>query len=250
MFQIATLVLLLACMHLSLGAAVGAMPRRAVPVEREGEAFWCSHGIVANQTDIIRKIRKEATIVIRIVQCLLGIKCHDAKHTIVGLKENGECEPVVLPPPPYPALNSTLQSTANAFWNLSHLLQMYRSVWRMMELHEGYSNESEAAKLDMLEIVFSRFSYQVERYLQVNRCSCNGTNCTLHQDINKESVQEVLQREFCPAGCSRKLLLGKIITSIETEAKSIYSHLTHHNVPRIFTPWPVCATIKANPIQC
>ena len=237
-------------MHLSLGAAVGAMPRRAVPVEREGEAFWCNHSIVANQSDIIRKIRKEAMIVTRIVKCLLGIKCHDAKHTIVGLNESGECEPIVLPLPPYPAFNSTLQSTANVFWNLSHLLQMYRSVWRMMELHEGYSGESEAAKLDMLEMVFSRFSNQVERYLQVHRCSCNDTNCNLHQDINKESIQELVQREFSPAGCSRKLLLGKIITGIETEVKSIYIALDHHEVPQIYTPWPVCATIKANPIPC
>ena len=250
MLQIATSVLLLTYMHLSAGAALHAMSRKAAPVEGEGEALWCSHDIVPSQTDIIRNTRREAEVSITIAHYMLNGKPFEPQYMIDGLKENGECQSIVLPSPPCSAFNSTLQSTANAFWNLTHLLQMYRFVWRIMELHEGYSEESESAKLDFLEIVFSRFSNQVERYLQVHRCSCKDSNCTMYQSINKESIQEVVQREFNPSGCSRKLLLGKIITRMQTEAISTYLTLSHHDLPEQFTPWPLCATIDANPISC
>ena len=216
----------------------------------DSEAFWCSHSIVANQCDTIGKARKEAMVLFRIVNCLLGIRCHDAQHLIAGLNDNGKCDPIVLPPPPRSAFNSTLQYTADAFWNLTHLLQLYHSVWRLMELYEGDIVGSDLAKLDFLEIVFSRFSNQVERYLQVHRCSCKGINCHMHQDINKESIRNVMQREFNPAGCSRKVLLGKIIAAFEKEARTTYISLLHHEIPAVYVPWPVCATVKANPIPC
>lgn len=250
MYRIATLVVLLACMHLSLSAAVSAKSQRDVQAEGERERFWCSQDIVANKTAIVRKILKEAVKLIEIVDYLFGERPYYDQYTIAGLKENGECKPIVLPPLPFPALNKGLQSTANVFWNLSHLLQMYRSVWRLMELHEGYALESESAKLDMLEIVISRFSNQVERYLQANRCSCTGTSCITHQAINETSIQGVLQRQFTPAGCTRKLLLGKIIANIKTEVRATYKTLQHHKAPFQFTPWPVCATLAANPINC
>ena len=249
MFQISTLVLLLACVHLSLSAAVGTMPRRPVLAEGEGEAFWCSHGIVANQAEVVLKVRKEAKKLAEISEYLLNGKGIDSLHKIDGLKENGECdESIVLPSLPYPALNSDLQRTANAFWNLTHLLQLYHTVWRMMEFHEGYSSASEAATLDMLEIVISRFSNQVERYLQLHRCSCNDTDCIIHQDINKASIQKALQREFSPAGCSRKLFLGKIIANIKTEVIATYKTLNHLETSSLFTSWPLCATLDANVI--
>lgn len=248
MHRIATLAVLLACMHLSLSAAVSA--KRDVQAEGDGERFWCSQDIVANKTAIVRKILKEAVKLIEIVDYLFGERPYYDQYTIAGLKENGECEPIVLPPLPFPALNKGLQSTANVFWNLSHLLQMYHTLWRVMELHEGYALESESAKLDMLEIVISRFSNQVERYLQANRCSCTGADCITHQDINEASIQVLLQRQFSPAGCSRKLLLGKIIANIRTEVRATYKTLQHHRPLFQFTPWPVCATLAANPINC
>ena len=249
MLQIAISVLLLACLHLSAGAAVGTMPRIPAPVEGEGEALWCNHDIVANQDNTIRKARREAEITSRVTHSLLYGE-HDPQLKIDGLKESGQCQSIVLPPTPYSVFNSTLQSTANALWKLTHLLQMYHKVWRAMELHEGYSEESESAKLDFLDIVYSRFTNQVEQYLQVHRCSCKDTNCTVHQGSNDESIQEVIQREFNPSGCSRKLFLGKIIKRMQREAISTYLTLSHHDLPAEFTPWPVCATIQANPIRC
>ena len=247
---VVTSTLLLICIHLSLAVAVGAMPSKAAPVQRDGEAFWCSHSIVANQTDIIQKAHKEAMIVIRIVGYLLERNPYDTQYPIAGLKDNRKCDPIVLPPPPRSAFNSTLQYTADAFWNLTHLLQLYHSVWRLMELHEGDSVGSDLAKLDFLEIVFSRFSNQVERYLHVHRCSCKGINCNMHQDINKESIRNVMEMEFSSAGCSRKVLLGKIIADFRKEATTTYISLNHHDLPAVFVPWPVCATVKANPIEC
>ena len=238
------------CSSVSLVVTVGAMPSKAAPVQRDSEAFWCSHSIVANQIDTIQKARVEASRVIRIVEYLLERNPYDTQYPIAGLKDNGKCDPIVLPPPPRFAFNSTLQYTADAFWNLTHLLQLYHSVWRLMELHEGDIVGSDLAKLDFLEIVFSRFSNQVERYLQVHRCSCKGINCHMHQDINKESIRNVMQREFSSAGCSRKVLLGKIIADFRKEAITTYISLHHHEVPAVYVPWPLCATVKANPLEC
>ena len=41
------------------------------------------------------------------------------------------------------------------------------NAWSLLELHESDIEESDAAKLDLLEVVFFRLSNQVERYLQV-----------------------------------------------------------------------------------
>ena len=223
------------------------MTRKAVRRESGSEAFWCNHDIVINKTNTIRNTRREAEITIRITDSLLKGE-HDPQLKIDGLKENGQCQSIVLPRPPCLRFRSGLQSTANALWKLTHLQQMYRKVWRAMELHEGYSEESESAKLDFLDIVYSRFTNQVEQYLQVHRCSCKDTNCTVHQGINRQSLQGVIERDFSLTRCSRKLLLGKIIERIQTEARS--ASLTLANLPEEFTPWPTCATIRVNPINC
>ena len=174
-------------------------------------AHFCHNGLFGSGTDqinclleaqllviqcmimlIIRKALTETLNVMSAAKAVFLPTFFYSQLWIVGLKENKECKLIVLPPPPRSAFNSTLQYTADAFWNLTHLLQLYHSVWRLMELHEGDIVGSDLAKLDFLEIVYSQFSNQVERYLQVHRCSCKGIICHMHQYINKESIRNVM----------------------------------------------------------
>ena len=216
------------------------------------QPYWCNQSTLINHTDVIGNTHREADIAIRIAHFLLYGKYLEAEYRIEGLKENGQCEPIVLPPTPTAAAhNATLQYTADAFWNLKHLLQLYHYAWSLLELHESDIEESDAAKLDLLEVVFFRLSNQVERYLQVYGCSCENSNCTLHQGINKEGIEEILQREFNPTGCSRKRFLGKIVAALKKVAKTLHNNIElHHGPPEAYIPWSFCATVEAIPIRC
>ena len=61
------------------------------------------------------------------------------------------------------------------------------NAWSLLELHESDIEESDATKLDLLEVVFFRLSNQVERYLQVygwvnwNKSNISATYGCLHQ---------------------------------------------------------------------
>lgn len=239
-------VLLLACSHSPQSAAGAAMSESA-----PDQPLWCNQCVLTNQSIAIQQTSREADIAIRIAHYLLHGRRHEPQYKIAGLKENGECETIVLPSPPlpHPVLNTSLQYTADTLWNLNHLLQLYHSAWKLMDLNEGYSEESNTAKLDFLGIAFFRFSNQVERYLQIYNCSCEGTNCTVHQNISKESIQEIMQREL-PAECSWRKFLGKIIALLKEEAKVMFNVLLLRHGPQEFVPWSFCDTVEVNPLKC
>ena len=48
--------------------------------------------------------------------------------------------------------------------------------------------ESQLDKLDFLELVYSRFSNQMERYLQAYRRSCSEAMCITYQGVSKENI--------------------------------------------------------------
>ncbi len=127
--------LLLACKH---SATTGAVLTRFTP----NQPYWCNQSTLINHTDVIGNTHWEADIAIRIAHFLLYGKYLEAEYRI-----EGQCEPIVLPPTPTAAAyNATLQYTADALWNLKHFLQLYHYAWSLLELHESYIDESDAAK--------------------------------------------------------------------------------------------------------
>ena len=229
--------LLLVCLHLHLGQAqVG------------GGALWCNDTIVANITATAQRTGAEALNVISIAERYLGreskseqIQGMEQNRTVIGCGTTGflsQRNP-----------SSELQETANVFRNLNQLLHMYYSVWRNMELYEENERdfvETESPKLDMLGIVFSSFSYQVERYLQVRHCSCDQTECTM-EDIDKEWIQQEIER-LQSDQCTNKKLLNTIILDLIDLARD-----TLHTLPGGVTNYgrygyiPLCHSLGTLP---
>ena len=193
------------------------------------EAPWCKHAIQANRTAITQRTGTEARNVQKIAQCYLenGIVCSHPQIVGMSSRRVNECGNISLIPPA-----SELQGTANAFRNLNKLLHMYHYIWRYLELHHNDSEflQTESAKLDMLGIVYFRFSNQVERYLQAHRCSCNDTQCTV-QGIDKKEIEQEIHQKLQTASCTHKLLLNVIMQDLRKVAKDTLKSLTCRHSP-------------------
>ena len=80
--------------------------------------------------------------------------------------------------------NSTVSSIST---NLNYLVYMYGYILGLS--HESNSIAgSELDKVELLEMVFSRFSIQMERYLQAYDHACSGTVCIAYQGFEKASI--------------------------------------------------------------
>ena len=224
---------MLVCVHLHYGVAVGS-----------NEAPWCKYRIQANLTAITQRTGTEALNAISIVRCYLG-NCTDKSHQIVAVSPDkvNECGNISLIPP-----GSELQGTANAFSNLNKLLHMYRSVFIHMELYDSTFTETESAKLDMLETVFSRLSNQVERYLQVRRCSCSDIQCTV-QGIDKNSTQEEIQ-ELQSDNCTPRISLNVIMRDLRIVATDTLNSLPGGSRAYSIRSYQLCRSLKALPTPC
>ena len=216
------------------------------------EAPWCKYRIQANRTAITQRTGTEALNAISIVRCYLG-NCTDKSHQIVAVSPDkvNECGNISLIPPA-----SELQGTANAFRNLNKLLHMYHYIWRYLELHhnDGEFLQTESPKLDMLGIVYFRFSNQVERYLQAHRCSCNDTQCTV-QGIDKKEIEQEIHQKLQTATCTHKLLLNVIMQDLRKVANDTLQSLTCRHSPNCpdtysLYPYQLCHSLRTIPITC
>ena len=217
------------------------------------EAPWCKHAIQANRTAITQRTGTEALNVQRIAKCYLknGTVCSHPQIVGMSFDRVNECGNISLIPPA-----SELQGTANAFRNLNKLLHMYHYIWRYLELHhnDGEFLQTESPKLDMLGIVYFRFSNQVERYLQVHRCSCNDTQCTV-QGIDKKEIEQEIHQKLQTATCTHKLLLNVIMQDLRKVANDTLQSLTCRHSPNCpdtysLYPYQLCHSLRTIPITC
>ena len=123
-----------------------------------------------------------------------------------------------------------------------------------MELYDSEFLQTESAKLDMLGIVYFRFSNQVERYLQAHRCSCSDTQCTV-QGIDKKDIEQEIHQKLQTATCTYKLLLNVIMQDLRKVTYDTLQSLTCRcspNFPCRFSlcPYHLCDSLKALPTPC
>lgn len=222
----------LVCVQLHFEVAVG------------GQVLWCNRAALANYT-VAQRTGREALNTLSITNRYLGIgmrKCH--KIPLVLSDTANECGNISLTP-----LDSELQGTVNAFTNLNKILYMYRSVWRNIDLSDNEFMETDSAKLDLLETFISRLSNQVEWYLQVHRCSCNHTQCTVEDVIDKNSIQQEISN-LQTTTCTPKMLLHVIVLGLRNVIIDILNSLP--GGPRNYDvrPYHFCQSLETLPIPC
>ena len=113
-----------------------------------------------------------------------GNKDLDVSATCSSLQDR-----IVLPCPQNgPGCNSMV----SVFMNLNYLLYMYSHVLGF--IYQNSTDEAQMVKLDYLEMIYHRFSNQMQRYLQAHNLSCRDTMCSKHEDIDGRI--KALQVEF------------------------------------------------------
>ena len=101
------------------------------------------------------------------------------------LQTRSACAHVDLPCPlSVSGCNTTASSIST---NLNYLLYMYGYVLGLNQ-ESNSTMESQLDKLDFLELVYLRFSNQMERYLQAYRRSCSDAMCITYQGVDKENI--------------------------------------------------------------
>ena len=81
----------------------------------------------------------------------------------------------------------------NVSKNLNYLLYMYSHVLGF--IYQSSTNEAQMVKLDYLEMIYHRFSSQMQRYLQACNFSHGDTVSIKHQDIDKR-VKKLQDKKF------------------------------------------------------
>ena len=95
-----------------------------------------------------------------------------------------------LPHPNVPKCNiSCIGCIVNTSTNLNYLLQMYGYVLGLMYRN----NISDEAELDFLEVIFSRFSNQMQRYLQAHNHFRRDTMSTKDQQIKAGNLTQPIE---------------------------------------------------------
>ena len=140
--------------------------------------------------------------------------------------------------------DETLQGTANAFINLNKLLYMFWFVRKDTELSGNAFTESDSAKLDLLEIAFTQLSNQVEWYLQIHPCSCNGTRCAVEEGIDKIRIREEIQNmqsESCTNIKSLNVIVQELWSAAGYIARSLPDGDSGSAYP--WKPYKLCPTV-------
>ena len=145
----ATLALLLACVHLSVG---GPLPADNPVTRRTG-------------TEAVSSL-------ILPTKYLLSASCASSANIDLPCPFNVS------------GCNSTVSNIAT---NLNYLVYMYGYVFGILQ-ENGSIAESELDSLDFLEMVFLRFSSQMHRYLQGYRRACSDATCIAYQGIDMDSI--------------------------------------------------------------
>ena len=176
----ATSALLLVCVHLSVGALL--------PVDKP--AYRRTETETRNSLILSNRLFPS-----------LASECASMTHL----------EDVNLPcPPDVSGCNSTVSSISA---NLNYLLYMYGYVLGLS--HENNSIVgSELDKLELLEMVYSRLSTQLERYLQAFSRACNDSMCIVYQGFDKASIPEELTTLQQLGGYTHLELLKLIICHV------------------------------------
>ena len=211
----ATSTLLLACVHLSVGASVPPPPTQLI--ERTGN----------------EAIRAKVMVDNYLREAYASDSVSDICSTLVPH--------IVLPcPRDVPGCNSLV----NVSTNLNYLRHMYTHVLGL--IYQNSTDESQLEQLDLLEMIFYRFSNQMQRYLLAHSLSsgdakCN-TRCTCHAQTKDSSLS---------SGCDRCTVLQQMFTYIEI-AGAILCHLSDmarntllavgpHYAP--FRPYLLCSSL-------
>ena len=84
---------------------------------------------------------------------------------------------------------SCIECIVNTSTNLNYLLQMYSYVLGLMYRN----NSSDEAELDFLEVIFSRFSNQMQRYLQARNHFRRDTMSTKDQQIKAGNLTQPIE---------------------------------------------------------
>ena len=230
--QLVSLLLVLVCMHLHFVVAVGG-----------GEALECNKTSFANHT-VAQRTGTDALNALVIAGKYLG-----GKQKIAGLSpdkwnECGNISLIDIPP------DSGLQGTADASSNLNKLLYMYRSVLRNLALSETVISKADSSKMELLEIVFTRLSNQVEWYLQFRRCVCNHTQCTVSESIDKFRIQEEIQMMHMQPNCTYMRSLNVIVHDLRNAANNTLTSLPDWTMAYSIRSYQLCHTLKALRSHC
>ena len=91
--------------------------------------------------------------------------------------------------------NSTVNSMVSVSTNLHYFLYMYSHVLGLIYL-SNTNHTQQLEQLDILEMVFSRLSNQIQRYLQAHSLSSGYTKCIVHQEIEETVTTALWQERF------------------------------------------------------
>ena len=169
---VATSALLLACVYLSVGTPVPVTPRTCT--EDVDEAITKRTGTEAINAkkavdDYIKKEYKVEDVSKRCSSLRLSVHYWHLPHPNVT-EYNISC----------------IGCIVNISTNLNYLLQMYSYVLGFMYRN----NISDEAELDFLEVIFSRFSNQMQRYLQARNHFRRDTMSTKDQQIKAGNLTQ------------------------------------------------------------
>ena len=213
----ATSTLLLACVHLSVGASVP-----------------------PPHTQVIKRTGHEAIRAKYMVEDYFW-----GTYNTYYLNVSAICSTlvphIVLPcPQDVPGCNYSV----NVSTNLNYLRHMYTDVLGL--IYQNSINESQLEQLDLLEMVFYRFSNQMQRYLQAHNPSsgdakCN-TRCTCHSQTKDYSLSSgydkctVLPQEFTYIEIARAILCH-----LRDMAWNTLLEVGPENAP--FRPYKFCSSL-------
>ena len=166
----ATTTLLLACMHFTVGAS---------------DVMSVPFGIQQHKDATTNRTGEEAFR-----------SAHEARRYLGGRQpDQSPCGHISLP---CPLTVSGCNTSTNISRNLKHLLYMYSYVLR---LNDSETNEKE---LDFLEMMFSRFSQNMEWYVQVS-------DATVVSVVDQNWILGEINDPLSKKGCTPKGLLKLII---------------------------------------
>ena len=144
--------------------------------------------------------------------------------------------------------DSGLQGIANASINLNKLLYMFWFARRSTELSGTTFTEADSAKLDLLEIAFTRLSNQVEWYLQVQPCYCNHTQCAVDEGIDKNRIRAEIQN-MQSGNCTHIKSFNVIMQDLRIAAHDIVQSLPNWR-NHTLQPYQLCPTVETLRSHC
>ena len=194
----ATSAVLLACVYLSVGAHI--------PTRRDSTRVPVPP---ATLQSIIRRTGSEA------INAKVHVD-HYFRGTYASDNVSAICSTlvphIVLPcPQDVPGYNSLV----NVSTNLNYLLHMYTHVLGL--IYQNSTDESQLDQLDLLEMVFYRFSNQMQRYLQAHNPSSGDDKCTmLPQEFNNTEIAHAILCHLRDMALSTVRAIGERYSSLRS----------------------------------